>query len=93
MNHDQTTLPSVHDLWEESLRGQLNLSNEWRLHDTGWMTEEFYTKLFELAGEDNFRFVSGSSRNDWEGGPYQHATVFFNDQARANFRAYLSTRE
>lgn len=76
-------------LMGDGLRESLGLDKSWTYRDLPWMKTEYYEQMMDAIGEDNFRFVSGSSRvMGAVGGKTQmiRVTLFINEQGLANLR-------
>lgn len=84
----------LHTSMESELRESLGLDKSWVMRDLPWMRQKYYEQLMDAIGENNFRFVSGSSRTlSAVGGNTAmiRATLFVNQQGLANIRAFAET--
>lgn len=83
-------LQEIQSVFEQELREQFELDDDWTVLDTPWMAPHLMSELMQIIGEHNFRYVSGSAVSGETVGRTR-ATLMVNEEGRANIRAHNET--
>ena len=75
----------MHRATEAAYREQLGLDESWVMRDLPWMLQEYYEQITTAMGEDNYRFVSGSSMSG-DKTVRVRATLMINQQGLAGIK-------
>lgn len=74
-------IDDIHKIWVEQFE-----TPGWSYRHTGWTSHENWRQLLELIGEENVKFISGSSTSKGI-----RASILVSDEGLERCRKYLET--
>ncbi len=81
----------MHNATEEAMNEAFQTTG-WFYRDINWMTLPYFDEMLEIFGADNYKLITGTVRNDWEGGPFRRGQFLISPQGIKNVKEWSAKR-
>lgn len=81
----------MHNATEEAMNEAFKTTG-WHYRDINWMKVSDFDQMLEIFGEDNYKVIAGTVRDDWEGGPFRRGQFLISPQGMENIKEWTRNR-
>ena len=81
----------MHKATEEAMNEAFKVTG-WHYRDINWMKVSDFDQMLEIFGVDNYKVITSTVRDDWEGGPFRRGQYLISPQGMENLKDWNNKR-